>query len=71
MAPSFGRLDFQASWINANQSIEIAAFCNNVLDKVAVRQVLREGEENFFRQNAETTVPRLFGVEMTYRMGAY
>jgi outer membrane receptor protein involved in Fe transport len=71
MAPSFGRLDFRATWINASQSIEIAAFCNNVLDEVAVRQVLREGEENFFRQNAETTVPRLYGIEMTYRMGAY
>ena len=71
MAQSFGRLDFRATWINAEQDIEIAAFANNVLDEVAVRQVLRNGEQEHFRVNAETTLPRMFGIEMTYRMGAY
>ena len=71
MAQSFGRLDFRATWVSAEQDIEIAAFCNNVLDEVAVRQVLRNGEQEHFRVNAETTLPRMFGIEMTYRMGAY
>jgi outer membrane receptor protein involved in Fe transport len=71
MAEGYGRLDIRATWTNAAQDIEIAAFCNNVLDEVAVLQVLRHGEGEHFRQTGGTTVPRLFGVELTYRMGAY
>jgi outer membrane receptor protein involved in Fe transport len=71
MAKAYGRLDIRATWSNAEQNLEIAAFCNNVMDDVAVLQVLRHGEAEHFRQTGGTTVPRLFGVELTYRMGAY
>ena len=71
MAEAYGRLDIRATWTNAEQNIEIAAFCNNVMDDVAVLQVLRHGEGEHFRQTGGTTVPRLFGIEMTYKMGAY
>ena len=71
MAEAYGRLDVRATWTNAEQNIEIAAFCNNVMDDVAVLQVLRHGEGEHFRQTGGTTVPRLFGVELTYKLGAY
>ena len=71
MAEAYGRLDLRATWTNAEQNIEIAAFCNNVLDDVAVLQVLRHGEDEHFRQTAGTTMPRLFGIELTYKVGAY
>ena len=71
MAEAYGRLDIRATWTNAEQNIEIAAFCNNVMDDVAVLQVLRHGEDEMFRQTGGTTVPRLFGIEMTYKLGAY
>ena len=71
MAEAYGRLDVRATWTNAEQNIEIAAFCNNVMDDVAVLQVLRHGEGEHFRQTGGTTVPRLFGIEMTYKLGAY
>jgi hypothetical protein len=70
-AESYGRLDLRATWTNPEQNIEIAAFCNNVTDDVAVLQVLRHGESEHFRQTGGTTVPRLFGVELTYKLGAY
>jgi outer membrane receptor protein involved in Fe transport len=71
MAEAYGRLDLRATWSNPEQNIEIAAFCNNVMDDVAVLQVLRHGEGEHFRQTGGTTVPRLFGVELTYKLGAY
>ena len=71
MAEAYGRLDLRATWTNAEQNIEIAAFCNNVMDDVAVLQVLRHGEDENFRQTGGTTVPRLFGIELTYKLGAY
>ncbi len=70
-AESYGRLDIRATWTNAEQNLEVAAFCNNVMDDVAVLQVLRHGEAENFRQTGGTTVPRLFGVELTYKLGAY
>jgi iron complex outermembrane receptor protein len=71
MAEAYGRLDIRATWTNAEQNFEVAAFCNNVMDDVAVLQVLRHGEGEMFRQTGGTTVPRLFGVELTYKLGAY
>jgi iron complex outermembrane receptor protein len=71
MAEAYGRLDMRATWKNAEQNLEVAAFCNNILDDVAVLQVLRHGEGEHFRQTGGTTLPRLFGLELTYRMGAY
>ena len=64
-------MDFRATWKNAEDNIVVAAFVNNVLDDVGVLQVLRQSEDEFFRHNAGTTLPRLFGLELTYKMGAY
>lgn len=68
---AYGRLDLRATWTNAKQNIIVAAFVNNVLDDVAVLQVLRTGEDEHFRQTAGVTSPRLGGLELTYLMGAY
>jgi outer membrane receptor protein involved in Fe transport len=71
MAEEYDRLDVRATWTNAEQNIIVAAFVNNVLDDVAVLQVLRHGESEHFRQTGGTTSPRTFGLELTYLMGAY
>lgn len=70
-ADAYGRLDLRATWTNAKQNVIVTAFVNNVLDDVAVLQVLRHGEGEHFRQTAGTTSPRVGGVELTYLMGAY
>ena len=61
----------RATWTNGEQSLEVAAFCNSILEDFAVLQLLRNGEGEHFRQTGATTLPRLFGLELTYRMGAY
>jgi hypothetical protein len=49
----------------------VAAYVNNILDDVAVLQVLRNGEGEHYRINAGTTLPRMMGLEFTYKLGAY
>ena len=70
-ADAYGRLDLRATWTNPKQNLIVTAFVNNVLDDVAVLQVLRHGEGEHFRQTAGVTSPRVGGVELTYLMGAY
>ena len=68
---SYGRLDVRATWTNSDQNIIVAAYVNNILDDVAVLQVLRNGESEHYRINAGTTLPRMMGLEFTYKLGAY
>jgi hypothetical protein len=70
MAEAYGRLDMRASWTSADGRMTVAGFVNNVLDDTGVLQVLRHGEEEFFRQTAGTTLPRLMGIEFTVSMNA-
>ena len=69
MAEAYDRLDLRATWTSPSTQWVISAFVNNVFDDVGVLQVLREGEDEFFRRSAGTTVPRLFGLELTYSLG--
>ena len=68
-ADAFGRLDFRLTYTSPDSSFLVSAFVNNILDEVGVLQVLRQGEEEFFRHTAGTTVPRMYGLEVTYNMG--
>ena len=69
MAEAYGRVDLRATWRSNNGAWIVTGFANNVLDEVGVLQVLREGEAEFFRHTAGTTLPRLMGLEVTYNMG--
>ena len=68
-ADAYDRLDLRATWTSAGGNWVVSGFVNNVLDDVGVLQVLREGEGEFFRHSAGTTVPRLYGLELTYKYG--
>ena len=49
----------------------MSGFVNNVMDEVGILQVLRAGEAEHFRHTAGTTLPRLYGLEVTYTLGDY
>ena len=68
---SYGRLDVRATWTNSGQNVIVSAYVNNILDDVAILQVLRNGEGEHYRINAGTTLPRMMGLEFTYKLGAY
>jgi len=65
-ADSYGRLDLRATWNSPGNHWLVTGFVNNVFDDVGNLQILRGGEDEFFRHSSGTTVPRLYGVELTY-----
>lgn len=67
-AEAYDRLDFRATWKSPDSNWVISAFVNNVLNEVGALQILRQGEAEFFRHNAGTTVPRLYGLEFGYSL---
>jgi len=66
MAPSYGRLDARMTWRSAGGNWTITGFVNNVLDDIGHLQIMRTGEAEFFRHNSTTTVPRMYGLELSY-----
>jgi outer membrane receptor protein involved in Fe transport len=71
MAPSFDRVDLRATWTSEGQEWVVSGFVNNVLDEVGILHIERGGEASFFRQRAQTTAPRMYGLEVTYQLGGY
>ena len=67
-ADAYDRFDLRATWSSSERNWIVSAFVNNVFDDVGVLQVLREGEPQFFRHSAGTTLPRLYGLEVTYSL---
>ena len=63
--PGYERLDLRATWKNSDESLIIAAFANNVLNEIGIRQLETHGEGDGFRRTGQTTEPRFIGVELT------
>ena len=70
-ADGYDRVDLRATFTSGNGSWIISGFVNNVFDDVGVLQILREGEQEFFRHTAGTTIPRHYGLEVTFQTGRY
>jgi len=72
-APSYDRVDFRASWRSASEQWMVAAFVNNVFDKIGVRQIdqYQANETTNYRRTGALTDPRLWGLEVRYKFGAF
>ena len=68
-APSYDRFDLRATWHNAEESIMIAAFANNVFNDIGWRQIEQYGatEESLYRRTGSPTDPRSAGLELRYK----
>lgn len=68
-APSYDRFDLRATWHNAEESIMVAAFVNNVLNDIGWRQIEQYGatEESLYRRTGSPTDPRSAGLELRYK----
>ncbi len=66
LAPAYGRADARATWTDASGSWVVSAFVNNIMDDVGKLQILSNGQAENFRQVAGTTLPRLYGLEVSY-----
>ena len=72
-APSYERLDFRTTWHSPNEQWMVAAFVNNVTDEIGIRQIEQyfAVEEENYRRTGTPTDPRLWGLEVRYKMGAF
>jgi outer membrane receptor protein involved in Fe transport len=72
-APAYSRLDLRGTWHSNDEAWTVAAFVNNVMDEIGIRQVDHYGsaEDNNFRQTGDTSDPRLYGLEVRYKFGAF
>ncbi|NKB96988.1 MAG: TonB-dependent receptor plug domain-containing protein [Pseudomonadales bacterium] len=68
-APSYDRFDLRATWHNAEESVMVAAFVNNVFNDIGWRQIEQYGstEESLYRRTGAPTDPRLAGLEVRYK----
>ena len=71
-APSYQRLDLRGTWTSSDNGWMVAAFVNNVMDEIGLRQIEQYGatEESGYLRTGTGTDPRLFGLEVRYRFGA-
>jgi outer membrane receptor protein involved in Fe transport len=70
-SPSYQRLDLRVSWIPQDENWLVAAFVNNVMDEIGIRQVSRLGEDENWRRSGAVSDPRLYGLEVRYKFGAF
>ncbi len=70
-APEYYRWDARVTWTNAKQNLVVSGFVNNITNEIGVRQIARYGENQNYLRTATPTDPRLYGMEFTYRFGAF
>ena len=73
VAGDYDRLDLRVTWWSPKENWMVAGFMNNVFDEVGIRQIDRyqAGEGANFRRAGATTDPRLYGLEVRYKFGAF
>ena len=71
IAPSFMRWDARLGWASANRAWEVTGFVNNITDEIGIRNVFTYDEQQAYRRVVEPTLPRMAGIEVQYRFGAY
>ncbi|MCA1792228.1 MAG: TonB-dependent receptor, partial [Thioalkalivibrio sp.] len=70
-APEYYRWDARLTWTSPTESFIVSGFVNNILDDIGVRQITRTAESQNYLRAAVPTDPRLMGIELTYRFGAF
>ena len=68
-APSYFRWDGRVSWTSTTGKYSATAFVNNITNKVGVRQIELGTESTGYRRSGQTTEPRIFGLELQYKIG--
>ena len=71
IAPAFMRWDARLAWASADRAWEVTGFVNNITDEIGIRNVFTYGEQQGYRRVIEPTLPRMAGLEVQYRFGAY
>ena len=67
-APAYDRFDVRGMWTSPTARWSAVAFVHNVFDDIGIRQILRHGAVDGYRRTAQVTEPRVFGLEISYRL---
>jgi len=70
-APAFMRWDARLGWASADEAWEIIGFVNNITDEIGIRNVFTYDEQQGYRRVIEPTLPRMMGIEVQYKFGAF
>lgn len=70
MAPAYLRWDGRVTWTNTADDLIVSLFINNITDEAGVRFISRDDESNGWMQGGQLSEPQLWGVEVTYKVGA-
>ena len=71
VAPDFLRWDARVTWNSANGQWGVSGFVNNITNDIGVRNMNVEDQFQNFRYTVEPTNPRMAGLEIQYKFGAY
>lgn len=66
-SPQFDRADFKVSWTNLDEDLVVMAFINNIQNKIGVRNMWRQGEDQGYQRSIAPTLPRMAGISFTYK----
>jgi len=69
--PDYYRWDARVTWNSADERWGVSAFVNNITDDIGIRQVNVEDQNQNFRYSVEPTNPRMGGIEVQYKFGAF
>ncbi|MEE2785156.1 MAG: TonB-dependent receptor [Pseudomonadota bacterium] len=70
-APDFMRWDARISWLSADEQWNVTGFINNILDEVGTRNMFTYSSQGGYRRGVEPTNPRMAGIEIQYKFGAF
>ncbi len=71
VANDYKRWDARVTWNSANEQWGVSAFVNNITDELGIRNMNVEDQDQNFRYTVEPTNPRMGGVEVQYKFGAF
>jgi outer membrane receptor protein involved in Fe transport len=71
VAPDYMRWDARVSWTSASGQWNVSGFVNNILNEVGVRNMDWENGWRNYVYTVEPTNPRMGGLEVQYKFGAF
>ena len=69
-AKPWSRWDARVTWTNDDERLSVAAYANNILNEIGIRNMDDENIEQNYLRSVVPTLPRMYGLEVRYRMGA-
>ena len=71
LIPERDRLDLSLTWRDNREQWTVRAFVDNALDNAGIRGIGTSTASGNWRQTSDVLYPRFYGLDVTFRFGAY